>query len=177
MRLITQVTSFDTSSMLLKCFPVSGFFNFGNKSKSGGLSPPEVWKQIKVWWAQPTRLWLVLKIKETTPWETLQKHWGGVWWGDLSNQTHQQRRRPDRNTILAETLDRCDKSKLRLYWKPVNLFCKINLFLKKKTYRLQNFWNDPRNNKYLICYSICIRSSVNRKNRFFLVYTPSVHNN
>jgi hypothetical protein len=38
MRLITQVTSLDTSSMLLKCFPRSGFFNFGNKSKSGGLS-------------------------------------------------------------------------------------------------------------------------------------------
>jgi hypothetical protein len=35
MRLITQVTSLDTSSMLLKRFPRSGFFNFGNKSKSG----------------------------------------------------------------------------------------------------------------------------------------------
>jgi hypothetical protein len=43
MRLITQVTSLDTSSMLLKRFrfPLSGFFNFGNKSKSGGLSPPD----------------------------------------------------------------------------------------------------------------------------------------
>jgi hypothetical protein len=41
MRLITQVTSLDTSSMLLKRFPRSGFFNFGNKSKSGGLSPPD----------------------------------------------------------------------------------------------------------------------------------------
>jgi hypothetical protein len=39
MHLITQVTSLDTSSMLLKHFPRSGFFNFGNKSKSGGLSP------------------------------------------------------------------------------------------------------------------------------------------
>jgi hypothetical protein len=39
MRLITQVTSLDTSSMLLKRFPRSAFFNFGNKSKSGGLSP------------------------------------------------------------------------------------------------------------------------------------------
>jgi hypothetical protein len=38
MRLITQVTSLDTSSVLLKLFPWSGFFNFGNKSKSGGLS-------------------------------------------------------------------------------------------------------------------------------------------
>ena len=37
MRLITQVTSSDTSSMLLKRFPWSGFFNFGNKLKSGGL--------------------------------------------------------------------------------------------------------------------------------------------
>jgi hypothetical protein len=41
MRLITQVTSFNTSSMLLKRFPRSGFFNFGNDSKSGGLSPPD----------------------------------------------------------------------------------------------------------------------------------------
>jgi hypothetical protein len=38
----------------------------------------QFWEQVKVWWAQPTR--------------------GGVYWGDLSNQTHQQRRRPDRNT-------------------------------------------------------------------------------
>jgi hypothetical protein len=41
MHLITQVTSLDTSSMLLKHFPWSGFFGFGNKSKSGGLSPPD----------------------------------------------------------------------------------------------------------------------------------------
>jgi hypothetical protein len=41
MRLISQVTSSDTSSMLLKRFPRGGFFNFGNKSKSGGLRPPE----------------------------------------------------------------------------------------------------------------------------------------
>jgi hypothetical protein len=27
--------------MLLKPFPQSGFFNFGNKSKSGGLSPQD----------------------------------------------------------------------------------------------------------------------------------------
>jgi hypothetical protein len=39
MRLITQVTSLDTSSKLLKRFPQSGFFNIGNKSKSGGLIP------------------------------------------------------------------------------------------------------------------------------------------
>jgi hypothetical protein len=37
MRLITQATSSDTSSMLLKHFPRRGFFNFRNKSKSGGL--------------------------------------------------------------------------------------------------------------------------------------------
>jgi hypothetical protein len=38
MRLITRVTSLDTSSMLLKRFPRSVFFlNFWNKSKSGGL--------------------------------------------------------------------------------------------------------------------------------------------
>jgi hypothetical protein len=39
LRLITQVTSLDTS-VFLKRFPRSGFFNFGNKSKCGGLSPP-----------------------------------------------------------------------------------------------------------------------------------------
>jgi len=37
MQLITQVTSLDICSMLPKSFPRSGFFNFGNKSKSGGL--------------------------------------------------------------------------------------------------------------------------------------------
>jgi len=37
MRLNTRVTSSDTSSMLLKRLSRSGFFNFGNKSKSGGL--------------------------------------------------------------------------------------------------------------------------------------------
>jgi hypothetical protein len=31
----------DTSSMLLTRFPRRGIFNFGKKSKSGGLSPPE----------------------------------------------------------------------------------------------------------------------------------------
>jgi len=35
--LITRLTSLDTSSMLLKRFPRSGFFNFGNKSKAAGL--------------------------------------------------------------------------------------------------------------------------------------------
>jgi hypothetical protein len=61
MRLVTQVPSLDTSSMLLKRFPR---FQFR--------------EQVKVWWAQPTRLWLVPKIEETSPWEKLQKHWGGV---------------------------------------------------------------------------------------------------
>ena len=50
----------------------------------------------------------------------------------LSNQTHQQRRRPDRNTWLAQTLDHCDKAQWRLHWRPVNVFCKINSFLKRK---------------------------------------------
>jgi hypothetical protein len=81
--------------------------------------------------AFPIRLWLVPKIEETTPWETLQKHWGGVYWGDLNNQTNQQRRRPDRNTRLAQKLDRCDKAQWRLYWRPLNVFCKINSFLKR----------------------------------------------
>ena len=37
MHLITRVTSLDTSSMLLKRFPQSGFFKCENKSKAGGL--------------------------------------------------------------------------------------------------------------------------------------------
>jgi hypothetical protein len=45
---------------------------------------------------------------------------------------HQQRRRPDRNTRLAQTLDHCDKAQWRLHWRPVNVFCKINSFLKRK---------------------------------------------
>ena len=36
-RLINRVTSLDTSSMLPKRFPRSGFFNFGKKPKAGGL--------------------------------------------------------------------------------------------------------------------------------------------
>jgi hypothetical protein len=56
MRLITRVTSLDTSSMLLSRFPWSGFFNFGNKSKSGGLV-----SGLYGGWG-------------STPWETLQKH-------------------------------------------------------------------------------------------------------
>jgi hypothetical protein len=47
-------------------------------------------------------------------------------------QTHQQRRRPDRNTRFAQTLDRCDKAQWRLHWRPVNVFCKINSFLSRK---------------------------------------------
>ena len=77
-----------------------------------------------VLWHEPTSLWLVPKIEESTPWETLQKHWRGVYWGDPSNQTHQQRRRPDRNTRLVQTLDRCDKGQWRLHWRPVNDFVK-----------------------------------------------------
>jgi hypothetical protein len=38
----------------------------------------QFWEKVKVWWAEPTSLWLVPKIEETTLWETLQKHWGGV---------------------------------------------------------------------------------------------------
>jgi hypothetical protein len=37
MRLVARGTVSDTSSMLLKRFPLSNFFNFGKKSKSGGL--------------------------------------------------------------------------------------------------------------------------------------------
>jgi len=57
--------------------------------------------------------------------------WGGVYWGDPSNHTH-QRRRPIRNTRLAQTLGRCDKAQWRLHWRHVNVFCKINSFLKRK---------------------------------------------
>jgi transposase len=32
-----------------------------------------------------------------------------------SNQTHQRRRRPDRNTRLSQTLDGCDKAQWRLH--------------------------------------------------------------
>jgi hypothetical protein len=41
MRLITLVTSLDTSSMLLKRFPWSNFFSFGNKSMSADMSLPD----------------------------------------------------------------------------------------------------------------------------------------
>jgi hypothetical protein len=34
----------------------------------------QFWEQVQGWWAEPTRLGLVPKIGETTPWETPQKH-------------------------------------------------------------------------------------------------------
>ena len=52
--------------------------------------------------------------------------------GDPSNQTHQKWRRPDRNTRIAQTLDGRNKAQWRLHWRPVNVFCKINSFLKRK---------------------------------------------
>ena len=100
--------------------------NFG-KVWMASASPPAVQSCH-----EPTSLWLLPKIEDTSPWETLQKLCGDVQWGNPSNQIHQQRRRPDRNTRLAQKLDPCDKAQWRLHWRPVNVFCKINLFLKKK---------------------------------------------
>jgi hypothetical protein len=37
-----------------------------------------------------------------------------------------------RNTRHTQTLDRCDKAQWRFLWRPVNVFCKINSFLKRK---------------------------------------------
>jgi hypothetical protein len=36
----------------------------------------QFWEQVKVWWAQPPKT--LTCSEETTPWETLQKHSGGV---------------------------------------------------------------------------------------------------
>jgi hypothetical protein len=33
---------------------------------------------------------------------------------------------------LSQTLDRCNKAQWRLHWRPVNVSCKINSFLKRK---------------------------------------------
>ena len=46
---------------------------------------------------------------------------------------------------LPKRWDCCDKAQQRLHWRPVNVFCKINSFLKRKC-SVQNFWNDPRTN-------------------------------
>jgi hypothetical protein len=67
MCLITQVTSLDTTSMLLKRFPQSGFFSFGNKSKCGGLSPPDFDFFPKIYGSSATnfqRFLLQLKLKK-----------------------------------------------------------------------------------------------------------------
>jgi hypothetical protein len=111
MCLITQVTSLDTSML-----PTEWFLQ--NKSKSGGLSPPDfdLFPKLK----KPLRGKRFRSIEDVSK------------WGDLSNQTHQQRRRPDRNTRLSETLDHCDKAQWRLHWRPVNVVCTINSFLKRK---------------------------------------------
>jgi hypothetical protein len=70
------------------------------------------------------------------------------------NQTHQQRRRPDRNTRLAQTLHRCYKAQWRWYWRPVNVFCKINLFLKRirtvcRTFEMTHVY--LRSVSYMMC--------------------------
>jgi hypothetical protein len=51
-------------------------------------------------------------------------------WPEKSDAS--KRRRPDRNTKLAQTLDRCYKAQWWLHWRPVNVFCKTNSFLKRK---------------------------------------------
>jgi hypothetical protein len=96
-------------------FPTEWFLR--NKSKSGGLSPPD--------------FDLLPKLKKPFLGKSFRSI-EEVSWGDLSNQTHQQRGRSDKNTRLAQTLDRCDKAQWRLHWRPVNVFCKINACLKRK---------------------------------------------
>jgi hypothetical protein len=115
-------------------------------------------EQVKVWWAEPTILWLgtsrgnksctilgtsqslVGSVHQTL---TFSQNWRNHSVGNLSNQTHQQRRPPDRNTRLAQTLDRCNKAQWRLHWRLVNVFCKINSFLKRKHTVCRTSWNDP----------------------------------
>ena len=80
MRLITWVTSLDTSSVLMKPFPRSGFFDVRNKSKTGGLmsglyggwgstchpyfskisdTAPEAWGRALTYYRWPLReIWL-----------------------------------------------------------------------------------------------------------------------
>jgi hypothetical protein len=111
MCLITQVTSLDTSSMLLKWF-------LRNKSKSGGLSPPDFDLSPKL--KKPLRGNRFRSIEEVS---------NEVIW---VIRRIKKRRRPDRNTRLSQTLDHCDKARWRLHWRPVKVFCKINSFLKRK---------------------------------------------
>jgi hypothetical protein len=79
---------------------------------------------------------------------------------DPSNQMHQQRRYPDRNTRLAQTLDRCDKAQRRLHWRPVNVICKINSFFKRKhtvcrTFEITNVFFLPEClHQHLICTAL-----------------------
>jgi hypothetical protein len=116
MRLITQATSLDTSSMLLKRFPRSGFIR--NNSKSGGLSPPdfELFPKLK----KPLR---AKRFRNTE---------------EVFNEVTYVIRHTNNEGVqtgiqeLSQTLDHCDKAQWRLYWKPVNLFCKIDSFLKRK---------------------------------------------
>jgi len=61
MRLITRVTSLDTSSMLLKRLPRSGFYNFGNMSKAGRLT-----SGLYGGWASTCRPYFS-KISDTAP--------------------------------------------------------------------------------------------------------------
>jgi len=90
-------------------------------------SPPAVQS-----WHEPTSLWLVPKLKKPFRGKRFRST------EKVSNEvtrvikTHQKWRRPDRNTRLAQTLDRCNRAQQRLHWRPVNVFCKINSFLKRK---------------------------------------------
>jgi hypothetical protein len=118
MRLITQVTSLDKSSMFLERFPRSGFFSFGNKSKSGGPNPPvfDLFPKLK----KPLRGKRSRNIE------------------DLSNEVNWVIRCINNEGVqtgiqdLPKRLDHYDKAQCRLHWRPVNVFCKINSILKRK---------------------------------------------
>ena len=69
---------------------------------------------------------------------------------EVTNEVNRVMRRISNTGVLTgiqefpQTLDRCDKSQWRLHWRPVNVFCEINIVFKEKTYSVHNFWNDPR---------------------------------
>jgi hypothetical protein len=112
-----------------------------NKSKSGGLSQPEVELFPKL--KKSLRGKSFRSIEEVSNEVT------------VSNPTYQQRRRPDRNTRLAQTLNRCDKAQWRLRWRYVNIFCKINSILKRKhtvcrTFEMTHVWMRLLVSRYVV---------------------------
>jgi hypothetical protein len=83
----------------------------------------KLWEQVKVSWAEIS---------------TCPKNWRNHSVGNASETLRRCLMRwpewlhASTKKTSRQTLDRCDKAQRRLRWRPINVFCKINSFLKRK---------------------------------------------